>query len=299
MNQAAVESDKSRQKTRSDRSWWRRCVAGLLVMLGGLGTVALVIMIFGRCSGEEFSPHDFTRRSFHYFRIPLVKLQVTPVYRSKRSNPLVSHLQSKKFLAATSRDWQLVSLHTGVAYLYEADPLILCRYLDQRDAKHDLTWLKWSSDHADLADVFWPVIARVARAGLYVITPDLFKTAREATQPEELRAALHQRLVADALELAQGQYQLAEYDAAIRSCTFVLDTVHRAAETAAKDANLEARQTEDMANVNGGLTDIAIKSLRLRGQAYAKGKQLKRAQADLERIAELEAKRNTLLRQSL
>ena len=290
MNQAAIES----QKPRSNQSWWRRCITALLVVLAGLGTVAFVIAIFGRCSGEEFSPHDFTRRTFTYFRIPLVKLQVTPVYRSKRSNALVGHLQSKKFVAATSQNWQLVSLYTGVADPYEADPMILCRYLDQRNAKHDLTWLKWSSDHADLARVFWPVIARVARAGHYITVPGLFETAREATQPKDLRAALRRRLVADGLVLAQGQYQLAEYDAAIRSCSFVLVTVN--SEEGARDENVEngtdvevgSLDINDVAKADKWLTDIAIKSLRLRSKAYVKNKKLKQAEADVRRIAELE-----------
>ncbi len=294
MNQAAVESKTRRQETRFYQSWWRRCVVTLLAVLGGLGMVALVISIFGRCSGEEFSPHDFTRRGFLYFRIPLVKLQVTPVYRSKRSSALVGHLQSNKLVAATSRNWQLVSLHTGVADPYVADPMILCRYLDQRDAQYDLTWLKWSSDHADLAHVFWPVVARVARAGLYVTMPRLFETARAASQPEDLRLALHQRLLADAMVLAQGQYQLAEYEAAIDNCSFVLDTVIREGgigeENAEQGADVEAGSTgvDDVAKANKWLADIAIKSLRLRSQAYAKSKKLEQAKADIRRIAELE-----------
>jgi hypothetical protein len=172
--------------------------------------------------------------------------------------------------------------------------MILCRYLDQRNAKHDLTWLKWSSDHADLARVFWPIVARVARAGLYVTTPGLFETAREGAQPQDLRTALHQRLMADALVLAKGRYQLAEYDAAIRTCSFVLDTVNRERETGAENteqsANVETVSTDidDVAKANEWLNDIAIKSLRLRSEAYTKTKRSEQAKADLRRIAELQ-----------
>ena len=66
----------------------------------------------------------------------------TGVALASFSKPAGDHLQSKKLVAATSQNWQLVSLHTGVTDPYEADPMILCRYLDQRNAKHDLTWLE-------------------------------------------------------------------------------------------------------------------------------------------------------------
>ncbi len=266
-----------------------------LIIFGGLGAAVLVIMMFGRCFGEEFSPHNFARRHFLYFRVPLVKLQVTPVYRSNGNNALVVHLQSNKFVASTGKNWQLLSLRAGVANPYEADPMILCRYLDQRNAKHDLAWLQWSSKHPELSSVFWPFVVQAARAGLYVAIPDLFETARAATKPEDLSLALHQKLAASTLALARGQYQLAAYEEAIQSCSFVLATLGledmpaRNGEKGEFGVGGQITPRAIKIESNPPLADLAVNSLRLRSRTFAKRKKLVQAAADRKRIAELEA----------
>jgi len=43
--------------------------------------LAVSVALFGMVVGEEFSPDKFARRSFIYYEIPLLGIQVSPVYR--------------------------------------------------------------------------------------------------------------------------------------------------------------------------------------------------------------------------
>jgi hypothetical protein len=203
-------------------SIFSRLTVGLLLLVGAIGFSIMLVMSFGRCTGEEFSASDFSRRDFYYFRIPLIKLQVTPIIRRAKTSLLVKHLQNKRLIPKNGQNWELASLNAGADQPYIANELILCRYLDQRNDDYDLRWLDWSQKNPKLARVFWPVIFRIANEDLYLLVPDLFQLARYAKDPVQLDAELRKLIIREAARIAEGELQLAHYDRAAQIAAFVL-----------------------------------------------------------------------------
>ena len=222
MSTSTANQRKKRIQPSSRSRIFTRLTFGLFLTFGMLGCLALTILILGRCSGEEFSSRDFSRRTFFYYRIPIIKIQVTPIFRSAKSSLLVKHLRSQGLIAKGNQNWELASLQTGVGHPYEAEEIILCRYLDQRNDDFDLRWLAWSQKHTKLARAFWPVVLRVANEDLYLLLPDLFQIARFASDPVQLDSDLRSLIIHDASRIAAGEYQLANYDRAARIAAFVL-----------------------------------------------------------------------------
>jgi hypothetical protein len=159
-------------------------VALLLVVF-----LLVVTLLFGRVSGEEFSPYEFKRRTFHFYELPFVRLQVWPVKRFDTTGDIETMLVTDKILTpqppATPR-WDLVRGYRGSTAVAEGDANILCRYLDRSEPL-----LKWMSDHPKPAKVFWPIIARLAEQELYIFMPDTFELALAATDEKKLERELN------------------------------------------------------------------------------------------------------------
>ena len=189
-----------------------RMTVSLSSILAFIGCAVVLVMLFGHCAGEEFSSQDFSRRSFYYFRLPLIKFQVTPIFRSGKSSVLVKHLHGTNLIPSATQNWELARLDTGVGQPYEADELILCRYLDQRNSDYDLRWLVWTRKNPALARAFWPVVWRVANEDLYLLIPDLFHLARYATDPIQLDSDLRALVVNESARITAAEYQLGHYD---------------------------------------------------------------------------------------
>lgn len=194
--------------------------AFLLMILAAVGT--LILLIFGRCTGEEFSSTDFSRRTFYYFRIPLVKFQVTPLVRTDKSSVLVNYLQTNQLIPQGKKKWKLASHRVGGSHPYEADELILARYLEQRNNGYDLRWLKWSQNNPKLARAFWPIVWRVANEDLYVLIPELFQLARYSPDPVALDRELRTLIINDGSRIAAGEYQLGNYQRAAQIAAFAI-----------------------------------------------------------------------------
>jgi hypothetical protein len=172
----------------------------------GVGVALLVVvflfvvtLMFGRIGGEEFSPHDFKRRTFHYYQIPVVRLQVWPVKRFDSTGDLEAQLLTDKLIPGKVPDdprWDLIHGYRGATPVAEGDAHFLTDYLEMRESfiagkkAMSLTWLDWTNEHPELAKVFWPHIARLAEQELYIFVPDLFIAATSATDPQELERAL-------------------------------------------------------------------------------------------------------------
>ena len=187
------------------------------------GVAAVTLLLFGRCTGEEFDAGDFSRRSFYYFRVPLVKFQVTPIVRTDEKSVLINHLHKRRLIPkGSAKNWALARLQVSNGHPYEADELILVRYLEQRNAAYDLRWLKWSQNNPRLARAFWPVAWRVANEDLYVLIPELFELARYSPDPVDLDTKMRALIVQDGARIAGGEYQLANYERAAEIAAFVL-----------------------------------------------------------------------------
>lgn len=191
----------------------------VLVFIGGM------TLLFGRVSGEEFSPHDFKRRTFHFYEIPVLGLQVWPVKRFDATGDLETQLVSLKAITPTTPAeprWDLVVGYRGSTQVAEGDANILCRYLDQSDGKGGRTWLTWTTDHPKLSAVLWPLIAKLAREELYLFMPDMFELAKRATDAKELQSALEKLLASKYHDFGLVQQELGHHQAAAELLTEAL-----------------------------------------------------------------------------
>ncbi len=199
MSDASNEPTGRHAPTRPPRRfrWWL-----ILVAAAGLLVVGYVsTRIFGGVSGEEFSPHTFQRRHFSYYEIPLIHLQITPVSRDQSTNPLESYLATDILVqSAVEPRWDLVWARHGAQSSEFGDANILCAYLDARDGNGDLLWKTWSEKNPQLAKTLWTTVAGLAMQQLYLLVPDVFVLATQATDAASLEQNIGQRL-ADRYEL--------------------------------------------------------------------------------------------------
>jgi hypothetical protein len=193
--------------------------------LGVLGTILFLVVItlmFGRIGGEEFSPHDFKRRTFHYYEIPVARIQVWPVKRFDATGDLETNLVRDKLILVkppAEPRWDLVHGYRGGAPVAKGDAAILCGYLDARDKGFSQEWLAWSNDKPALAKILWPLVAELAQQELYWFLPDMFELARIATDEKEFEAKLHALMAQKYHDFALVQQKLGYHEAEVELLT--------------------------------------------------------------------------------
>jgi hypothetical protein len=204
---------------------------GQFVTVLGLTLVAVIvvmgyaILFFGSVVGQEFAPDSFARREFSFREIPLLGLQITPIYRRDVTNSLEAHLTGNQFISApkspaANTRWDLVVARRSPLadvgrIISQGDARILCEYLDAHDSNDQSIWLEWTEKHPELARVVWPVVARVARQELYIFAPDLLMLARNATDASHLKAELDVLLAEKYAAFGLTQQQLGNHAAAM------------------------------------------------------------------------------------
>lgn len=195
---------------RLSRRWQRILSLGGWSALGLLGATFLVYMLtvtFGAVHGVEFCPQTFERRSYSFYELPLVGIQVTGLRHDDVSSVAETALTSQKMIAPPggNQDWHIVVGSRGARLLRKGDAAILMQYLDAQDAANNYRWIEWTNDHAALAKLLWPAVQRLAVHELYVFVPDLFDLAKRVQDPAKLKTAIdaataqHLRFLADRL----------------------------------------------------------------------------------------------------
>jgi len=177
-----------------------RLVWILVLVFGSLfgSTILLLVAVAsGQMIGQEFSPDLFKRRNFHYTQIPIIQFQVYPITRTDYTGELAIYLKQHKYITSTNANqprWDLI-YQGGIDPSSEnCDARLLCEYLDQYDENRNLLWLEWTEDHPALGKVFWPIIAKLARKGDYLLVPELFGLAKDATKVELFQRSLNTSL---------------------------------------------------------------------------------------------------------
>lgn len=253
------------QKKKKRKRLLLQIAVGLAVTVAVGGVVFLSTLAFGQISGEEFSPDDFSRRRFYYYELPIVRIKVTPIYRSPYRGDLEKHLTRKGFVSKrkvkpAQKHWDLIYLERGMQRVMEGDSAILCGYLDLR-SERELLWLKWTSDQPALAKVLWPVVAEAARRELYIITPELIDLAKGASDPEQFRRDLHSLAARKYRDFALAQQALGSHSAAVELFTAALahapgDSATLAARAVSYDALGEKKRAQaDRAAAKRGTND--------------------------------------------
>src|SRR4051812_28097777 len=143
-------------------NWGSVLGIGALVLTACAVVILLVTFMFGSVRGHEFNPQTFDRRDFGFYEIPLIRLQVTPLYRTESTGDVETLLQAQKYVqpdlqAAPDPQapdvWRLISFRRSSYTPPPTDVQILIRYLDARDDKHNHYWHEWSVKHATLAAI--------------------------------------------------------------------------------------------------------------------------------------------------
>jgi len=185
----------------------------ILIIVLAFGVSVVGIGLFGRVSGEEFSPNRFARRRFSYYQLPFVAKQLTPVSFSKGVGgppPLATYLRANGFLKSvrtkTAR-WDIVTINEPGRVNNKGDAEILTKYLDQPGAFGGESWLDWtkSSEHAEIAATFWPFVADLAYEELYILLPDIFDMARRSSSIKEFLTAIHKEVPTAIRKIAESE----------------------------------------------------------------------------------------------
>jgi hypothetical protein len=210
------------RNTPKAKRWLGKILIGVVVLLGTGLVIAISIVWFGAVYGQEFSPHQFRRRSFFYYQVPLLRIQVSPITRTDQTGGLEKYLTQQKYVAVDVKAasvWDLVFDNQTDFDSPRCDARIVCKYLDASDADGNLFWLQWTKDQPQLAKILWPAVAKLAKQRLYIFVPELIQLVRETTDSKQLQNDLDQTLANIYQQLAVTQQQLGNHESAIQYCT--------------------------------------------------------------------------------
>jgi hypothetical protein len=181
----------------TSRSYSTGSIVGLgaLILAATAVVLLLAVFLFGAVYGTEFNPQTFERRMFGFHEVPLLRLQVTPLWRVESNGDVEQLVIAQKYVAPDPQapeTWHLISMVRRNFKQPPTDVQILARYLDAKDEDEDSYWANWSTKYPELAAIFWPEVARLARLDEYVLLPPLFELARNAEDAKTFQADLKQ-----------------------------------------------------------------------------------------------------------
>jgi len=146
----------------------------LLVSVGFIiGSPIFLLILFGmgQVRGVEFSPDDFSRRSFAYNQMPLVDWVVFKKTFEDKTTDLEQQLVADKLVIPVinkKKNWHLVSESSSSVISHECDARFLTGFMDSLDNDGANYWDTWNTEHPNCAKVFWPYVAELARDQMYL-----------------------------------------------------------------------------------------------------------------------------------
>ena len=196
-----TENRKSKSKF-----YWIVLLTGVILVPIGL----LVMFASGQISGQEFSPDDFSRRSFKYNQTPWFNWVLSKKTYSDQTTTLEESLVMDGFVVPVinkTKNWHLVrdSGTSGRLMSHECDARFLTDYLDLRNDEGDYYWTQWNTDYPQSAKIFWPKIVDLARHQMYLKIPEVMQVAMElqSDEPDEFEKVLDQVIAQAYLELGR------------------------------------------------------------------------------------------------
>ncbi len=184
----------SNSKTPSKASPGKFRLTGFALTIFSLAALFSLFLFFAvgtSIHGEEFSPATFQIRTFHYRRIPGIKVRITKtVYGTPSSVVSASILQHLPGNVVTG-GWEVVTV-SEAANSDERRASILVRSLRARGPNQTKFWEEWSHHQPLLAKELWPLVQVAAMQEKYFCVPELLQVAREASSPDELATKCRQ-----------------------------------------------------------------------------------------------------------
>lgn len=243
-----------------------------LVVLFGLPIGCTIVSSQGRYSGEEFSPDDFSRRTFTYNVDPYFGRVWSGKKYNDSSTRLDRQLTALKFIKPRIKKvktWHLIQERSGFdtpnqIVPEECDARFLTKYLDLLDEGADNFWTVWNTDYPLLAPIFWPVVADLARDEMYLRIPEVMEFAMnwtEASKTKEFKQSLD-RMVGEIyldlgkIDLAQSRKVRAKYrltkaiallinDSEMNKAQDLLDSIEVLSEMTPDDGNSGTVDNQD------------------------------------------------------
>lgn len=212
-----------------------------------IGTVVISVVLFGiirsqgYVRGEEFSPSHFQQRTFSFYEIPLLHLQITPIRRDGSTTETGRFLRQNGLIQRSSGNptkWHPIWLQRGPMRKADHDARLLVEQLGI-EAGGDAYWREWSQDHPKHAQRLWPIIQRLAKQELYLFVPGLLEIAQLDQTPEQLATAIDRYLVYE--------YQLLIEDLRAAGRTEIADGILREAKSAYPGDPMLSRMTPSKA----------------------------------------------------
>ena len=191
---------------------------GLLGVVLAVLLVAFVTAQFGAVHGIEMNPYSFERRTYSFYEIPLIRVQVLGIRRNPVTDVTQSFLATNKYVTTKNVPdvWHIVQAAKGVRAPKVGDAEILVHYLETKDAKDYHLWVKWSEANPKLAAIFWPAVSRLAQEELYIYIPDLFDLAKGASDPVALKSQLDKVVSVRLFELGRQLQDVEEHAEAVK-----------------------------------------------------------------------------------
>src|SRR6266568_5109865 len=120
--------------------WFAICGWTLMGLLGSALLVLIATLTFGAVHGTEFCPQTFERRSYSYYELPIVRIQVTGERHEDLTGATEVVLTSKKYItppASGRQDWHVLVGSRGRRLRLPGDAGLLMLYLDAKDANDE------------------------------------------------------------------------------------------------------------------------------------------------------------------
>src|SRR6476620_2654488 len=137
----------SNQSSRSKARPWFPIVGWTIVGLLGVTLLVFVAtVLFGAVHGTEFCPQTFERRSYSYYELPIVRIQVTGERHQDLTGDTEKSITTQKFITPQSggnQDWHVLLGSSGTRLRQPGDAHILMQYLDALDSDNYHRWLEW------------------------------------------------------------------------------------------------------------------------------------------------------------
>ena len=153
-------------------------IVGLLLVTP---VVLIILLATGYTVGEEFSPDDFSRRTFTYNRMPGLKWTIMGKHHDNTTPALEQIMVTDGLIIPTNNSpkvWHLC-FDSDSPHSADCDARILTDYLDMKDKEGDFYWESWNDKFPESAKAFWPVVADLARREMYLAVPDIMRFGME------------------------------------------------------------------------------------------------------------------------
>jgi hypothetical protein len=177
---AETQSQQTRVSLRGKIFLWLAWILGL--SLAGF----MVIVYFGSVTGEEFNPYTLEHRTFQYYQVPGLHIQVTPISRDSSGAGFSTVLINDKLVKTkTRKEWHLVWAAIANRHTQRGDASILTQYIGESDS----SWAQWSKDNPKTAKKFWPVVFDLARRNHYLLIPDVMEVGARSSDAKPIEFA--------------------------------------------------------------------------------------------------------------